>query len=237
MKKIGWMLSLGLLLVSGCTSPSTTSTRPSAPTSISLQFEVQPTKPIPNQPVTLSAKVTGNNKPVNDANVEFEIWNKEAKSHSMLKTKQTAEGTYTITNTYPIAGTYNVIVHATTPQVHQMLSKTFTIGETSNKEQSHHSGDNGLMMHIQLPSNAKSGQSTKLFGHIAQNNQALTGANVEFEIWKEGESNHDFTDVAETKPGEYYSTYHFKTPGTYHIKLHVEKGKIHDHTEQLLIVK
>lgn len=231
------MLVLGLLFVSGCTSQSTTPAPPSAPASISLTFEVQPAKPVPNQPVTLMAKVTGNNKPVNDANVEFEVWPTGAKKHSMLKTKRTGEGAYTITNTYPTAGTYNVIVHATTPQVHQMISKTFTIGETANDDHTHHTGTDGLMMHIQLPTAAKSGQNTKLYGHITQNNKPLTEANVQFEIWKEGESNHDFTDVAETKPGEYYSAYQFKTSGTYHIKLHVEKGKLHDHTDQTLVVK
>jgi hypothetical protein len=237
LKKIVLVLLLGLLFISGCTSQSTTPTLPNSPASISLAFEVKPTKPVPNQPVTLSAKVTGNNKPVNDANVEFEIWHTKAKNHSMLKTKRTGEGVYAITNTYPITGTYNVIVHATTPQVHQMISKTFTVGETTNDEQSHHTSTDGLMMHIQLPPTAKSGQNTKLFGHLAKNNKALTEANVQFEIWKEGESNHDFTDVAETKPGEYYSAYQFKTSGTYHIKLHVEKGKIHDHTEQTLVVR
>lgn len=237
MKKLVWMLSLGLLFVSGCTSQSTTPVPPSAPASISLAFEVQPAKPVPNQPVTLTAKVSGNNKPVNDAEVEFEIWPAKAKNHSMLKTKRTGEGVYTITNTYPAAGTYNVIVHATTPQVHQMISKTFTIGEAANNEQGHHAGADGLMMHIQLPTAVKSGQNTKLYGHIAQNNKSLTEANTQFEIWKEGETNHDFTDVAETKPGKYYSAYQFKTPGTYHIKLHVEKGRLHDHTEQELIVK
>ncbi|WP_028777652.1 FixH family protein [Shimazuella kribbensis] len=237
MKKIGWLLALVLLLISGCTSQPTTPTTPNAPTSISLNFEVNPSKPTPNQPVTLNANVTGNNKPVNDARVEFEVWHKDAKDHAMLKTKRVGNGKYSITNTFPISGTYNVIIHATTPQVHQMISKTFIIGETPSDQHDHHAGANKLMLHIQLPETAKSGQDTKIFGHIAQNNKPFTEANVQYEIWKEGTNKHDFTDVAETKPGEYYSAYHFQTPGTYRIKMHVEKGKVHDHTEQTLVVK
>jgi hypothetical protein len=231
------MLALGLLFLNGCTTKSTTPAPPSAPASISLAFEVQPAKAVPNQPVTLIAKVTGDNKPVNDANVEFEVWHSNDKNHTMLKTKRTGEGVYSITNTYPTAGTYNIIVHATTPRVHQMISKTFTIGEAIHEEKGHHAEANGVLMHIQMPTTTKSGQNTKLYGHITQNNQPLTEANVQFEIWKDGESKHDFTDTAEIKPGEYYSAYLFKTAGTYHIKLHVEKGKTHDHTEQTLVVK
>lgn len=236
MKKIGWMLLLGLLWTAGCTPQPAAPTPPNTPSSMTLDLDVKPANPLPNQPITLSAKVTANNKAINGANVEFEVWAKDAKNHSMLKSKRTGEGIYSITNTYPIAGTYHVIVHATTSQMHQMISKTFTIGEAENPEPNHHTKSNGLMMHIQLPATAKSGQNTKLYGHILQNNQALTEAEVGFEIWKEGQSNHDFIDVAEIKPGEYYSAYQFKTPGTYHIKLHVEKGKIHDHTEQILAV-
>lgn len=237
MKKIGWLLALPLILISGCTSQSNTPTQQNAPSSIALQFEVKPANPTPEQPVTLTTKVTGNNKPVNDANVEFEVWHSEAKNHSMLKSTRTGDGTYSITNTYPMAGKYNVVIHATTPKVHQMISKTFTIGEAKTNRHEHQTDGTGLMLHIQLPATAKSGQNTKIYGHVAQNNKPLTNANVQYEIWKEGTTNHDFTDVAETNPGEYYSSYHFKTPGTYHIKLHVEKGEIHDHTEQKLVVK
>jgi hypothetical protein len=236
-KKLGWIFVLVLLLISGCTTQSTTPTLPTIPKNIALSFSTSPSNPTPNQPVTLVAKVTGDSKPVNDASVEFEVWNTGSENHSMLKAKRTGEGTYTISNTYPIAGSYNVIVHATTPQTHQMISKTFTIGKSTEKQHDHHAKIDGLMLHIQLPSTAKSGQDTKLFGHITQNNKPFTAANVQFEIWKKDTNPHDFTDVAETKPGEYYSTYRFKTPGTYYVKLHVEKGKVHDHTEQSLVVK
>jgi hypothetical protein len=236
LKKLSWLFVSLILLLGGCSTPPSPTSTTNAPKNISLSFAVQPSNPAPNTPVTLTAKVTGDNKPVNDANVEFEIWNGTSKNHSMLKTKRTGEGTYTITNTYPIAGTYNIVIHATTPQVHQMIAKTFAIADQENAPHEHKAGASGVLLHIQLPSSAKSGQDTKLLGHISQNNKPLTAANVQYEIWKDGDSNHDYTDVAEINPGEYYSTYRFKTAGKYHVKLHVEKGSIHDHTEQTLVV-
>jgi hypothetical protein len=141
-----------------------------------------------------------------------------------------------VTTTYPITGNYHVIIHATTPQVHQMIEKTFVVGEPPTEHHQHQNND-GVLLHIQLPTNAKSGEYSKLYGHITQQNKVLTGAKVQFEIWKTGATKLDFIDTTETKPGEYFSNYRFPTPGNYYIKLHVEKGSIHEHTEQTLEVK
>lgn len=232
MKKIIFLFAIFICLLCGCTSKSTNTASTPAPTQLNLSFETNPTKPSLNQPVTLLVKVTGNNKPVNNADVKFEVWTGK-QAHHMLKTNRTGDGVYTITNTFPTAGMYNVVVHAFTPQVHQMIMDMFTIG--SNEQE--HKTVAGLLLHLQLPANAKSGQLTTIIGHAMLNNQVLTSANVEFEVWKDNSSKHDFsTKVTETKPGEYTGTYDFTTPGTYHIKMHVEKGKIHEHQEEMLIV-
>jgi hypothetical protein len=231
------ILAILLILISGCAPKPTAPIQPNIPTQLTLSFETNPAKPVPNQPVTLMTKVTSNNKAVDNADVEFEIWKKEEKNHQMIKAKRTGDGLYTISTKYPVSGIYNVIIHATTPQVHQMISKTFTIGQVPKDQHEHHSATADLLLHLQLPATAKSGQETKLIGHVAKNNEPFTGANVKFEVWKQDSNKHDYTEVTETKPGEYTSTYQFKTPGTYHVKLHVEKGSEHEHSEELLVVK
>jgi hypothetical protein len=236
-KKVVPILAFMLISFSGCAPKPTAPIQPNIPTQLTLSFETNPTKPAPNQPLTLMTKVTSNNKAVDNANVEFEIWKTETKNHQMMKAKRTGDGLYTITNMYPASGIYNIIIHATTPQVHQMISKTFTLGQVSKEQHEHHSATAGLLLHLQLPATAKSGQETKLIGHVAQHNKPFTGANVKFEMWKNDSSKHDYADVEETKPGEYYSTYQFKTSGTYHVKMHVEKGTEHEHSEQMLVVK
>jgi predicted component of type VI protein secretion system len=72
--KRSWLILL-LLLLTGCASNNQTTTpSTNTPETISLDFAVNPTKPTPNQAVTLTAKVMAGQKPVNDATVELEVW-------------------------------------------------------------------------------------------------------------------------------------------------------------------
>lgn len=67
---------------------------------------------------------------------------------------------------------------------------------------------------------------------MQKDNQALTEAAVKFEIWREGEEKHQYVDASEKQPGEYTTANAtFPASGTYTVKVHVEKGEIHDHKE------
>lgn len=213
---------------------------PAIPQQISVSFQANPAQPAPGEPVTLNATVRAGEQPVDDAKVELEVWKKGEKDHHMLETQSKGQGVYSASATYQAEGEYLVIVHVTTPQVHQMIEGKFQVGEAKKEEHKHgqgHDHGDGLSMHVMLPKEVKSGQETKLTAHVRQEGNPFVDAEVQFEYWKEGDQKHEYTDTAEVKPGEYYTSIRFSQPGTYHLILHVEKGNIHDHKEQTLIVK
>ncbi|SEN59328.1 FixH family protein [Lihuaxuella thermophila] len=203
-----------------------------------IEFNTNPAPAEAGKPVTLTSTVKAGNESVNDATVEFEVWKKGQKEHQKFGAKRQQNGTYTASASFREAGEYVTIVHVTTPKTHQMASGAFTVGQASGHSHGDH-GDhgNGVQLHIQFPSQARSGKPITVIGHVQRDGNPLTDAEVQFEYWKEGEQKHEWTDTAERNPGEYLTTIRFSEPGTYRVKLHVEKGEIHDHKEETYIVK
>ncbi|WP_283152790.1 FixH family protein [Guptibacillus hwajinpoensis] len=72
---------------------------------------------------------------------------------------------------------------------------------------------------------------------ITEEEELLTEANVRFEYWKEGEEKHTYTDTEENGEGMYEGTTEISEPGTYKLKVHVEKGEeLHTHKPYVLEV-
>ncbi|MCA0173898.1 FixH family protein [Bacillus sp. RAR_GA_16] len=72
---------------------------------------------------------------------------------------------------------------------------------------------------------------------VTESEQPLTEANVRFEYWKEGEEKHTYTDTEENSEGMYEGTTEMSDPGTYKLKVHVEKGEeLHTHKPYVLEV-
>nr|WP_232345571.1 FixH family protein [Paenactinomyces guangxiensis] len=231
--------ALFALLLTACNQPANQhqnhngqQNTPAAET-LKLSFQTNPASPAVGKHVTLQATVKEGSQPVDDAKVEFEVWKQGEKDHQKIDSKLDGKGTYTATTAFQDQGEYLVIVHVTTSKVHQMISGKFTVGQPH----SHQGHGKGLTMHVVLPPRATSGQSAPITAHVMQGGNPVTGAEVQFEYWREGEKKHEYTDTAERKPGEYYTSIRFPQPGTYHVKLHVEKGKLHDHKEETLVVK
>ena len=72
---------------------------------------------------------------------------------------------------------------------------------------------------------------------VTEAEQPLTEANVRFEYWIEGEEKHTYTDAEENSEGMYEGTSEISEPGTYMLKVHVEKGEeLHTHKPYVLEV-
>ena len=237
MKRYIFILSLALLTVfaAGCgqLKPQETEEQQNqtqTPAQLNITFQSSPDQPDKNQPVELSSMITAENKPFTDADVEFEVW-KQGKEHQMIKASHQGDGKYAVTQKFPEDGQYHVVVHVTAPGIHQMISGSFTIGKNQNDSGSHHHHDSGVHMHMDVPEKVQAGQTIGALAHVQLDQKALTGADVRFEFWKEGNNQHQFIETSEKNPGEYAASLSFPEKGTYHLKLHVEKDKIHDHQE------
>ncbi|RAL23210.1 FixH family protein [Thermoflavimicrobium daqui] len=212
---------------------------------LAIQFKANPSKVDVGKSIQLSSTVKRGDKPATDATVKFEVWEKNSKEkHQMLDAKHDGKGTYHVNQTYSKAGEYLVVVHVTAPQVHQMISGQFQVG---NLKHSHHHGHGqAVQLHMMLPDSIQKGKEVTLVGHVQQvtsikneqqNYKPLEKANVRFEIWQEGKDQHQFVDTKESSPGQYTATYTFLEASKYHIKLHVEKDKIHEHKEETKTVQ
>lgn len=249
MKRSTTLLSVVLLVVFGFLAACEWSTDqakqhqhhaqspPSTP--LTITFKTNPAHPNTGEPVELISAITANDQPVGEAKVEFEVWKQGQKQkHEMISAKMTEAGRYQTSHTFHEDGQHVVVVHVTTPSTHQMINATFPVGNlnaTNNEAHDHQSS--GIHLHIEAPNEAKAGVQVEIIGHVTKENKPFSGANVQFEYWQTGNSKHEFSDTAEVKAGHYQTRLSFPKPGTYQIKLHVEKEAIHDHTDRKITIK
>ncbi|UYZ22537.1 FixH family protein [Mesobacillus jeotgali] len=206
--------------------------------------------------VVLAAEVTQGEEKVEDADeVKFEVRKVGDEDSEMIEATHQGKGMYEIKKTFKEDGEYMVTAHVTARSMHNMPSEKITVGnpaETGRETEHQHSDttdshDNGETtegdhhhshVSIELDTNQdpKANQKVSLSAQIKNENQPLTDAAVRFEIWHGEDSNHEFVDGTEIENGVYIYEKVFPKSGTYHIKVHVEKGEIHDHKEQAITV-
>lgn len=213
-----------------------TKNTPQTAEKLTITFATDPQSAKPDQSTILKATVKSGNQPITDAKVELELW-KGKEKHQRLSTTMKEKGVYQTAHTFREAGNYTIIVHVTTPAVHQMITQTIPVGSSSERETHGHDHGEGVTLHIESPSAIQAGKNAKFKGLVMDYGKPLENAEVQFEYWKDGSDKHAYSDTAELKPGEYETTLRFDAPGTYRVKLHVEKEKIHDHTETTVKVK
>jgi hypothetical protein len=107
--------------------PATHTHAPISP-SLTLTLTPDPALPTLDKAMSLHASVQAGEQPVLDAKVEFEIWKKGDSKHEMLAATMTKKGIYTAPYTPKQTGEYLIILHVTTPQVHQMIDGSVTVG-------------------------------------------------------------------------------------------------------------
>ncbi|MEN2767490.1 FixH family protein [Ornithinibacillus xuwenensis] len=253
------IVSIGILLLAACGKEETGENKDeeSVPEMIEVEILTNPemNQLQPNETITISAKVTQGGEAVNDANeVRFEFWKdgQASEEHEMINGEFQSDGIYAIEKMVQEPGTYYVIAHVTAREMHKMPKQELVIGEiehSTDKEQDEHEHDSGeesnhdhhassdLMLHIMVDSTVDKDQEIALVGHIQQEEQPVSEADVDFEIWKAGTEKHEYVEATEEVQGEYTANYTFVEAGEYTIKLHFKKDDLHDHQETTITVQ
>lgn len=203
-----------------------------------------------NQETTIEAIVTQGNEKVTAADeVKFELSKAGEENHETIKAKHFKNGIYTIQKTFNESGNYVIVAHVTANSMHAMPKKEVSVepGAPSKGEQTphseqptgdshdHHTSKVELEFHVDGPLTSQKPHQLK--ASFKQNNHPVTGALVRFEIWDDNSSPHIFHNSIEGPTGEYSLSHTFSTPGKYTVKIHIEKGELHDHTEEVVEVK
>ncbi|MBT2663198.1 FixH family protein [Bacillus sp. ISL-45] len=215
---------------------------------------ITPEKIETNQEVTIKAKIIQGEENVTKADeVKFEIWKSGQGDHEMIPAHNENDGTYSIKKTFSEGGNYFIVAHITANRMHSMPKEEVTVlGSESEDDQGsneeiektdqhtdheHHDHHNSkVSFEFLAPSVIKSNQPAKLTVNVTQEEHIISGARARFEIWEENETTHKFIDTKEASPGTYSADYTFPVKGRFNVKIHVEKGNIHDHIEKTVEV-
>jgi len=189
-----------------------------------------------NTEVPIQAVVTQGGKTVDDADdVQFEIWKAGQEKREKIAAKHEGKGVYSIKKTFLEDGTYSVIAHVQVGDLHTMPQKDIVVGKQEkaveeNKTQSDDDNHEGQVS-IEFRTNEAItvNKEVTLSAVIKNQNQPLTEAAITFEVWPEGQEQHEFIDATEGDTGEYTTKKAFAAKGVYQVQVHVKKGEIHDH--------
>ncbi|MBS8263807.1 hypothetical protein DYI25_05035 [Mesobacillus boroniphilus] len=255
MKKIMFFFIIVMVLLTACSAGQDAEEESIEKVPELLEVSIiTPEKIETNQEITIKAEVIQGEKKVKDADeVKFEIGKSGQKDHEMIPAHNEKDGTYSIKKTFNEGGSYTIVAHTTANRMHSMPKKEVIVegdelahdqttdeengteGQHSNLEHNdHHNSEVAFEFHT--PSTIKSNQPAELTVKIAQEEHIISGANVRFEIWEENETTHQFIDAKEVSSGTYSADYTFPAKGHFIVKIHVEKGNIHDHTEKTIEV-
>ncbi|QHT45438.1 FixH family protein [Bacillus sp. SB49] len=238
---IGTFLMVGILLMLTACGGEDNAEQQAADSDLvplDVRFSTTPEEQLePGDTFTLQAHVTKGEEAVNDADeVQFEMWQdgQDEEDHKMLEGESTGDGMYEVETSVEEAGLYYVVSHVQARGSHNMPKDELVIGDVDSA-QKEPSEEEGGMVHIMMEEPVEKGEETTLTAHVMEAEAPVEGADVRFEVWKEGEESHDFVDAEEA--GETYTAdYVFPESGTYQVKLHVEKGDWHTHKEKAITV-
>ncbi|WP_088041309.1 FixH family protein [Bacillus sp. EAC] len=249
MKKVLSIVLACITITAGCSNDKVEKQTVEKPVEVNLLL---PTTGINvKKEITFRAEVTQNSKVVSDADeVQFEVGKTGEDSMAMLDAKHGADGIYSANYTFTDPGDYYVVAHVTARDQHSMPKKDFIVTNTSTDTETnngneaddhgahsgeHHHGD--VMIHLMGTEKIKMNKENIFTIHIQTNEgKALEKANVRIETWKDEKGKHNYSDAKEVAPGEYKVKYNFEEKGTNFIKVHVEKGELHDHVEKEVMV-
>ncbi|MDH4615588.1 FixH family protein [Brevibacillus sp. AY1] len=229
---------------------------PSTP--VDAAFTMEPSQPAAGDTVTFAVTVTQEGQPVDDASeVKFEWWKEGQEPHAMLPATFQKDGLYIAKQPITEPGSYFVYYHVTARDFHTMKKIPFTVtgeGNTTTPETSppspdettagtpHEHGTNPsaggqVELHFMPPKEVRAAEVAWLGVHVMQENEVIEKATVRLEYWLGSDEKHAFLDTTESHPGQYGAKIAFPTSGTYTVKVHVEKGEIHDHKDFTLSVQ
>ena len=131
MKKWWMALAVTAVLVAGCTEEEpVVDTIGNGEMPVEVVVEVlTPAEVEANEKVTLEAEVTQGDKPIDDAIVEFEVWESGLRDEGkMLEGRLSADGIYTADHTFEKDGVYYMYAHTTANSYHVMPKHEFIVG-------------------------------------------------------------------------------------------------------------
>lgn len=235
---IGFLLLIGLLAAcsSNDESEETDSLEDELPT-LDVDFKVPETADL-NETVNLTALVTYDDHPEENAEVVFEIWESGKEDDSeMLDGENEGDGNYTLDYTFDNEAVYEMYAHTDAEGLHTMPKKEIVVGNASaekvsdDHQSSYHA--EGFDMHFNQPEDVSQNDITNLETHIMLDEEPLENLDVRYEIVLENNpDNTEWIDASKGNPGEYTAEYDFPDKGNYTVVVHVEDDKdLHEHNE------
>jgi hypothetical protein len=87
------------------------------------------------------------------------------------------------------------------------------------------------------PQQPKAMEKVELTVFITQENERVQDADgVKYELWKDGQDQHELITASKTKDGSYSSLYTFSKPGKYYVIFHVDARGFHNMKKNELII-
>ncbi|WP_214830504.1 FixH family protein [Exiguobacterium sp. s56] len=245
MKRFGVAFGLvGLFVLGACGADETTSGTEMVQSMEPVEAELNvPASADKDEAVTLAVRVTQDGKAVDDADeIKFEVWKNGAKEESeMTKASLTEDGVYEAETTFVEEAVYTVQVHVTARSMHTMPTTNVTVGhpETAAEAEAEEDHHNHAGADIFLnPTQAVAKEVQPFTVNVEIEHEALTGADVQLEVFKDGADKHDWVKLEETTAGNYAGEHTFPEKGTYNVQVHVTKGHdIHEHIMETVEVK
>lgn len=244
-KRFGVTFGLvGLFVLGACGTDEATKSAETAPSMEPVEAELNvPATADKDEAVTLAVRVTQDGKAVDDADeIKFEVWKNGAKEASeTTEAALTEDGVYEAETTFSDEAVYTVQVHVTARSMHTMPTTNVTVGhpETAAEAEAEEDHHNHAGADIVLdPTQAVAKEVQPFTVNVEIEHEALTGADVQLEVFKDGADKHDWVKLDETEGGSYAGEHTFPEAGTYNVQVHVTKGHdIHEHIMETVEVK
>lgn len=191
----------------------------------------------------IEARVWQGDENIDDADeVVFEIWKDGHEDESEnLDGESVGDGIYSLAYTFEEDGVYYVIAHVTARDMHTMPKKAFIVGDVDEDAHPEHDSDGAhdhgddVSIHLMAPETIVAGENAQWIVHIEQDGRPLTEADVQLEYWQ-GDNKHEYVDATEGKDGEYTAEINFAHSGEYQMTVHIVKGDLHEHKEEVIDV-
>ena len=130
MKKTLAILMFTMLTLVGCGDKDETSTGYNEGTLEEVIVNIQTEETLSVDDVVLSAKVTQSDEAVNDATVEFEVWESGMREQGlMVEGNLTKDGVYEANYTFDHDGVYYMFAHTNARGLHVMPKQEMIVGE------------------------------------------------------------------------------------------------------------
>ncbi|SEM91108.1 FixH family protein [Lihuaxuella thermophila] len=230
-----------VLVMTGCSTAHQAESR--SYEKIEVKVKTEPKEIKLQEQTNILFTVTGDGKPVEQADVKVNIRQEGQTKSEELKARPAQKGVYSIQKVFAEPAFYHFTIYVKTGLNMQVVTQEIDLRsshaatsapKTEEHGQEHQTGH--VMIHLMKDEHIKANQNTTLIAHVMDKQGPLTGAQVQFEYYQKKEDKHIYAEARERVNGEYVAEVKLKQ-GNYTLICHVEKGNIHEHTETALTVK